>query len=437
MEAVTTIAPWQTRRVPRTEDSPRVLSRALLRGGAAIAAATGAMNFLTYGYMIITAHAIGKEAFGAFSALMGALLVVNVLSLGLQATGARRISSAPHQTVVIERMVLAVGVRSALLLGAACLVLAPLLNLALHLNSLPTALLLGLAVAPLTYMGAQAGVLQGERRWGALSLVYVAQGLGRVLVGVALMLVWPTEFWAFAGVVVGSWLPVAVGYVALRRPRAQLPHHSGPPVLEVLHEISHSSQALLAFFALSNVDILVARASLSDAEAGLYAGGLIMAKAILFLPQFVVVMAFPSMASKHSTRYTLLVGLGISLILGLIGLVGILLLPELAVVFVGGQDYVAISDNLWMFAAAGTILAMVQLLVYSTIARQQLRAILLTWCALAAVIVGALMVDTALALLLVVIGVDGLLLLALLAIAFTGPGPVLDAGGVSREQSAP
>jgi O-antigen/teichoic acid export membrane protein len=226
------------------------------------------MNILTYGYMIITAHAIGKEAFGAFSALMGALLVVNVLSLGLQATGARRISSAPQQTVVIERMLLAVGVRSALLLGAACLLLAPLLNLVLHLDSLPTAMLLGLAVVPLTYMGAQAGVLQGERRWGSLSLVYVAQGLGRVLVGVVLMVIWPTEFWAFAGVVVGSWLPVLVGHVALRRPRAHLPHHSGPPVLEVLREISHSSQALLAFFALSNVDILVARASLSDAEAG-------------------------------------------------------------------------------------------------------------------------------------------------------------------------
>jgi hypothetical protein len=46
---VTTHAAWQTRRVPSTEDRPRVLSRAMLRGGAAIAAATGAMNILTYG----------------------------------------------------------------------------------------------------------------------------------------------------------------------------------------------------------------------------------------------------------------------------------------------------------------------------------------------------------------------------------------------------
>ena len=38
---------------------------------------------------------------------------------------------------------------------------------------------------------------------------------------------------------------------------------------------------------------------MSDSEAGLYAAGLIMAKAILFLPQFVVVIAFPSMSKER------------------------------------------------------------------------------------------------------------------------------------------
>ena len=125
----------------------------------------GIMNLSTYGYTVLAAHTIGKEAYGAFSALMGALLVISVLSLGLQATGARRISAAPDQVVAIERVVLGVGLRSALVLGAVCLALAPVLNAVLHLDSLPTALMVGVAAFPLTYMGAQAGVLQGERRW--------------------------------------------------------------------------------------------------------------------------------------------------------------------------------------------------------------------------------------------------------------------------------
>ena len=142
----------------------------------------GIMNLSTYGYTVLAAHTIGKEAYGAFSALMGALLVISVLSLGLQATGARRIAAHPEQVVAIERVVLGVGLRSALVLGAVCLALAPVLNAVLHLDSLPTALLVGVAAFPLTYMGAQAGVLQGERRWKPLALVYLAQGIGRLVV---------------------------------------------------------------------------------------------------------------------------------------------------------------------------------------------------------------------------------------------------------------
>ena len=59
----------------------------------------------------------------------------------------------------------------------------------------------------------------------------------------------------------------------------------------------HNSHALLAFFALSNVDVVVARNVLAEHQAGLYAGGLILTKAVLFLPQFVVVIVFPSMSS--------------------------------------------------------------------------------------------------------------------------------------------
>ena len=126
------------------------------------------------------------------------------------------------------------------------------------------------------------------------------------------MVIWPTEFAAMAGVALGCWLPVLIGWLALRRPRVDVPHSEGHPGLELLREVGHSSQALLAFFALSNADILVARATMSNSEAGLYAAGLIMAKAILFLPQFVVVYAFPSLSKESTSRRTLLLALSMS-----------------------------------------------------------------------------------------------------------------------------
>jgi len=391
-----------------------------LRSGALIAVAIGVMNICTYGYTVLAAHTIGKEAYGAFSALMGALLVISVLSLGLQATGARRISAEPGQVIAIERVVLGVGLRSALILGAVCLLLAPAMNSVLHLHSLPTALLVGVSAIPLTYMGAQLGVLQGERRWGLLALVYLAQGLGRLFIGLGLIVFWPTEFAAMAGVALGCWLPVVIGALALSRPRTDVAHSEGHPGLDLIREVGHSSQALLAFFALSNADILVARATMSDSQAGLYAGGLIMAKAVLFLPQFVVVYAFPSMSKEETNRRTLLLAMGLSATLGTVAVLGVLVLPDFALLFVGGDDFEAIKTDLWKFAIVGTLLSMVQLLVYSALARRQGRAVIMIWTALVLLVVLALAVNVATSLVLAVVAIDALLFAALLGVALSG-----------------
>ncbi|WP_407939748.1 lipopolysaccharide biosynthesis protein [Nocardioides anomalus] len=394
-----------------------------LRSGAVIAVAMGIMNLATYGYTVLAAHTIGKEPYGAFSALMGALLVISVLSLGLQATGARRISSAPDQVVAIERVVLSVGLRSALVLAALGFAIAPLLNAVLHLESLPTALLVGLTAFPLTYMGAQLGVLQGERRWGPLAAVYLAQGLGRFGFGAVLIVIRPGEFSAILGVALGAWLPVVVGWWALRRPRTGAPHSEGHPGLDLLREVGHSSQALLAFFALSNADILVARATMSDSEAGLYAAGLIMVKAVLFLPQFVVVYAFPSLSQESSNRRTLVLALAMSAALGLVAVLAVAVLPGLALQFVGGDDFADIKGDIWKFAIVGTLLSMLQLLVYSALARRQGRAILFIWTALAVLVGLALSVATATSLVMVVVAVDAVLFLGLLTMALAQARP--------------
>jgi O-antigen/teichoic acid export membrane protein len=406
--------------VVTTEQRPRASARALLRGGAGIAVAMMVTNVATYGYTVLAAHLIGKESLGAFTALMAVLLVVGVLSLGIQATGARRISADPDSVVAIESVVLGVGLRSAVALGLLCLALAPVFNAVLHLHSLAAAAMVALAAAPLTYMGAQAGVLQGERRWHPLALLYLGQGLGRVVCGAGLIILWPGELSAMVGVAIGAWVPVVIGYLALRRPRTVSRPDQGHPGLELLREVGLSSQALLAFFALSNADILLARASLSHAQAGLYAAGLILAKAVLFLPQFVVVIAFPSMSTKGASHRTLVLAVGLTLALGACVVAGVSVLRTLALTFVGGGGYGQISDDLWKFAVIGTLLAVNQLLVYSALARQQRRAIMMIWTTLAVLlVVGITRIGSVFSLVNLVITLDGLLFVALFATAVT------------------
>ncbi len=399
----------------------------------AIPVAMGVMNVATYGYTIVAARVLGPRDYGAFAALMGLLLVIMVASLALQATAARRIVATPDNVHQIEGVILRVGVQAALGVGALCLVLAPAINLVVRLDSLGTAALTAVAAAPLTLMGAQAGILQGERRWVPLAMIYVAIGVPRLVIGTALILWQPTEFFALLGVALAAYVPVLVGWRALRHPREPGEHSTDHSTRALWTETFHNSNTLLAFFALSNVDILVARNVLDAHEAGLYAGGLILVKAVLFLPQFVVVLAFPSMADATVAQATLFKSLIVIVLLGVVTAAGAALLSELAVVFVGGHEYASLQDELWLFALLGTVLSMLQLLIYSVLARQARRAVLLVWGALVAVVALGQLADSVNGLMFLVLTVDFVLLLALLAVALLhSRGAAADAASEAR-----
>ncbi len=405
-----TTSPARRRRAPTTLSS-------VLRGSAGIAVAMAVMNVATYAFQVVAARLLGPEEYGAVAGLMALLMVVAVLQLGLQATAARRIAASPGQVAQIERVVLRVTYRAAGSLGLVMLAVSPLVWALLRLDSLVPALLVALAAVPLTVMGGQAGILQGERRWRALASVYLAMGLARVVLGTVCIVVAPSETSAMVGVSLGLFAPALVGWWALRRPRLPGVDSHEHEVRQVARETVVGSVALLAFFVLSNIDIVVARNVLDDRSAGLYAGGLILTKAVLFLPQFVVIVAFPSMSTAAQRRSALVRSLMLVSVLGTLCTVGVWWLSDLAMIFVGGREYVDIESRLWLFAVLGTLLAMLQLLVYSALARRGTRSAYLLWAAVVAVAVGGPAVGSLGGLLGLVVAVDGILFTVLLGLS--------------------
>ncbi|WP_322936515.1 lipopolysaccharide biosynthesis protein [Nocardioides bizhenqiangii] len=344
----------------------------VLRGSAGIAIAMAVMNVGTYAFQMVAARLLGPSQYGAVAGLMALLMVLSVVQLGLQATAARRIAAAPDDVAAIEQTVLTTTWRAALVLGGLALAASPAVWWLLRLDGLLPAVLLGLCVVPVTVMGGQAGVLQGERRWLPLSLVYLSVGVPRVLVGGLALAISATEASAMAGVLVASWLPVLVGSWALRNRKhgAIVTAHDREVRRDVRRETYASSIALLAFVALSNLDIVVARQVLDDHQAGLYAGGLIVTKAVLFLPQFAIVILFPSMSTAGESRAAVLRGLAFLTALGAACVAGAYLLSGVALVFIGGDDYDGVQDELWLFAVLGGLLSVLQLLVYAGLAKR-------------------------------------------------------------------
>ena len=344
----------------------------VLRSSAGIAIAMAVMNVGTYAFQMVAARLLGPSQYGAVAGMMALLMVLSVVQLGLQATAARRIASAPEDVAAIEQTVLTTTWRAALVLGLLAVAASPAVYWLLRLDGLLPAVLLGLCVVPVTVMGGQAGVLQGERRWLSLSLMYLSVGVPRVLLGGAALAISPTETSAMVGVLAASWLPVLIGSWALRNRThdAIVTEHDRDVRRDVRRETYASSVALLAFVALSNLDIVVARNVLDGHQAGLYAGGLIVTKAVLFLPQFAVVILFPSMSTAGESRAALMRGLAFLTGLGVACVAGAYLLSGLALVFIGGDDYDEVQDRLWLFATLGGLLSVLQLLVYAGLAKR-------------------------------------------------------------------
>lgn len=375
------------------------------------------MNVATYGFILLASPLLGTEGFGALAASLNLLIVISVGALALQATAARRIAAEPEHVAQIEDSILRVTFRAAAAIGLILAVLSPLIQRVLNLDHLATALIIAASAVPMTLTGGLAGILQGERRWASLGLLYVASGVPRLIIG-ALLIAWrPTEFWSLLGVGIGFWAPVLVGLWALRqrrRPTDTSPAHTGRALLR---ESITNGQALFAFFALSSVDIIVARNVMSDHESGLYAGGLILTKAMLFLPQFVVIVAFPSMSTGEERRRALVLSLSLVAALGTVGALASWLLSGIAIRFVGGAEFAEVESRLWVFAVLGTLLSMIQLLVYSVLARQGKRSVYVVWLALVTSVGLGLTTDSVLSLVTTVVLVDVALLIVLLGIS--------------------
>ena len=381
--------------------------------GSAVAVATSVMNVATYGFTVVAARIIGPSDYGAFAACLGLLIVINVAALGLQATAARRIAVDQGNVAAIEHAILALATKVALGLGLVMCLLIPAIDALLDLHSLATAAVVAVAAVPATLAGGYAGILQGERRWGALAVFYLASGVPRLAIGTAIILWRPSATSAFLGVAIGLVFPVVVGWWVLRNrrtPELAAPEHSARSMLV---ESAHNAQVLLAYFALTSVDIILARQVLTGHDAGLYAAGLIMAKVMLFLPQFVVIIAFPDMATQKSRRRALVRSLTAVGVVGVIAVVAAEVLSGVAVILVGGAEFGEVEGTLWLFALLGTVLAMLQLQVYAVLATQARRSVLLLWAALLVIVVLSLRADSIIGLVGIVVGVDAVLLVVL------------------------
>ncbi len=358
----------------------------LASGGTLVAAGMIGANAAVYVMTLVAARALLPADLGAVTALLGILQIGTVVSLSLQAVTARRIAVAPDSLAQTVSTVARVGVAIALATAGVTTAVTVALTDALDLPSFWPALLTGATLVPLTLMGAMAGVAQGSERWGSLAAIYLANGFGRLACGGAALAIEPSVTSCMLGMAIGAWAPVIAGAGLVRGNADQARTSRRPYVREAVL----GSHALLAYYALSNADALLARFLLSPHDSGLYSAGLILSKAAVFFPQFVTIVFFPLLARDETSRSRLMAAGGVAA-LGAIATAATWLLPRLALIAVGGDKYAEIADRLWLFVLAGSILSIVNLLVWDALARHAHGIVTAIWIALTSLVAIALL----------------------------------------------
>lgn len=365
-------------------EAARTRTTALVAGGQL------AMNGAAYLFSIIAARILIPGEFGVVTALLSLLQMGVVASLGLQAAAARRIAVSPTQREETIGTVLRSTTAAALAVGGSVAIVSPVLTHLLHLESVWPVLLCAATLVPLTAMGGFLGIAQGSERWLAVSAIALANGFGRLIGGAIALVIEPSVVGAMVGVAVGAWAPVLVGVSVLGVSRAG--EHSRKPLIR---EAIAGTHTLFAFYVLSNLDALIARNQLPAHDAGLYAAGLILGKAALMAPSFVGVLLYPRLA-QDDTPASRRLAIGVVAAIGLAATAATAFLPGLALLLAGGPQYAEVAARLWLFTLAGSVWAVVQVIVLDALARRRPGVALLTWLAAAALPTIALGLDVGL-----------------------------------------
>jgi glycosyltransferase involved in cell wall biosynthesis/O-antigen/teichoic acid export membrane protein len=354
--------------------SPAV--RIFLRQTVLLLLALGLLNGSNYVFHIVVSRLLGPTSYGALAALLAVVLVLSIPFSVLQTALAEK--TATLRAAGRERDIDALAANTlktftpfAWTAGAVVLFVgAPLLSLFLHVGLESTVLLAPYVVASVPISIAY-GVLQGRLRLRALAaLILLGVGL-RLALGVSFVVAGLGIPGALLGTVLATALPIPIAFWILGVNRSAWAR-ARRALADVRGELGAALYGLTSFWILAEFDIALARHYLGGQEAGYYSSAAIMARALLFLPAAVGIVAFPRFVEARTDAKAQLRWLRLSVaavgILGLVGGIALTVLREPLITLAFGDRYLPGASLIPVLAIAMACLAVVNVLVYFHIA---------------------------------------------------------------------
>ncbi|MDR6970498.1 hypothetical protein [Leifsonia shinshuensis] len=332
--------------------------RALAGGILLVGAATMLANAASYLLSMFAARWMSVPEYGALGAMLSVSIIGGTAALGVQAVAARRVAAAGAGGAEERAAVVSLGLRLTALIAVAGLAVA--WPLAALLTVPPAAVILTLLATAASIPGFGAlGLVQGDERHRHYGYAYAAIGVLRAAGGIVALAIAPDVTSACAGILMGSLAGTvaAVWFAGPVRPQRRL-------TPQLVRELTATTGTLVALYALSNTDLLLARIFLDGHGSGEYALGALVAKIAFFLPYAVITVFFPKMTAG-TMRHAFAVAVGMSAAIGVVATAGTAVLAVPIVWIIGGDKYADFASLAWLFALEGSLFAIVQVILYA------------------------------------------------------------------------
>jgi O-antigen/teichoic acid export membrane protein len=377
-----------------------------------VAAVTLAVNLGSFLYLVLVARSATPAVFGALGALAALTLLFEVPANALQVAVGRTVSATSAGGRVPELVAGPLLVEASAFGAGVCavlLALSPLVERFLHLPSITSALLLGAYALPVGLSVVPKGMLAGQGRWPLLSAGLLAGMAVRLVVGVVLVRRGGGLDGAFVAMIWGELVTAVIVLIGLRRllshPEGRPPVDQGPPGAgSPTHlrwgQAKVAAVAFTGYWALSAIDVVLARHWLGPATSGWYAAAATVAQIALLAPGAIAAITFPRLVggdvphlvgpdSRPNQRLMFALGSAAVAVTGFAAAVVVTLLASQTVKAFFGRPYARAASIVGLLSFSGALLGLVTVLLHYHLSRGGRTTASLCWPGILVTIVGA------------------------------------------------
>lgn len=366
-----------------------------VRNSIVLFSGTMVMNVLNYTFHFSLGRIVDAETYGSVQSLIALLAIVSVpaAALGMIATKYGAIAKAREDYSFGRNLFSYLNKRIIkygwpLVVGG--FLLTPFVQSFLKIDDWLAVSLLWVLAALTFFVSASVGILSGWQRFGAVNTANITGAGVKLLLGI--LLAWLG--FGLDGIVFGLVLAGIIGYfISVRGLRFLTDSQKDVPIeqSETTKELFDFSAVrgyaatafvgTLGLVALGNVDIVLAKHSLTPEMAGAYGALAVVAKVIFFVTGVIASVLFTMSSesvekNKEQPRNfsVFWMALGLTIIAAAIAVIIYFLVPDFVMGVFFGDKYLAVAPMLGWFGLAAGLYAVVNLILQQLLSMHIIRA---------------------------------------------------------------